>query len=364
MFKHHHVDPPVSLDTFKNVNIAWMLQYKCSIPTPMFASGFHQSIRNRSNNSSFLISECIPVPFVDLKPSDPDAIYSALMFVACQMEKFNVKSITHVTFDMQLYIIAKSIQVSTLNDIISKKILIRLGGFHTCLNLQGCIGKLMQGSGLNEALLEVYGNSTINHILSGHAYARCVRALTLCYVALFLISMKDFKFEITDQLLHLIENPYELLDSSLLSDLSTLIYNNLEQNNSYPTAKLWIQFMEYVELMNTFISAERTGDFELHLYSLQKMLPIFFACGHINYAKYGTIYYQDLIEFKNQLTEQELADYKQKCFTVRRTDNFNGGTWTDMCIEQDLMKNIQVQGQDYIRQFHVIPYKNGDSRTH
>ena len=51
------------------------------------------------------------------------------------------------------------------------------------------------------------------------------------------------------------------------------------------TQKLWIQFIDMVELVRMFIKAERSGDFLLHLHCVHQMLPIFHASAHLNYAK-------------------------------------------------------------------------------
>jgi hypothetical protein len=56
-----------------------------------------------------------------------------------------------------------------------RKIILRLGGFHTLMNFAGCIGLLMDGSGLQELLSLVYAENTVPHMLSGKAISRAVR---------------------------------------------------------------------------------------------------------------------------------------------------------------------------------------------
>ena len=51
------------------------------------------------------------------------------------------------------------------------------------------------------------------------------------------------------------------------------------------TAKLWIQYQNYVDNLKLFICAERTGNWSLHLLALSTMINLFAATGHINYAK-------------------------------------------------------------------------------
>ena len=52
-----------------------------------------------------------------------------------------------------------------------------------------------------------------------------------------------------------------------------------------PIARLWLQYLEYVDTLKMFIRAERIGDWNLHLIAIGKMLSLFAATGHINYAK-------------------------------------------------------------------------------
>jgi len=60
-----------------------------------------------------------------------------------------------------------------------------------------------------------------------------------------------------------------------------------EQSRS---AKLWINYMQHVQTLRDFIRADWTSDWMLHLASLKKMLPLFAAAGHRNYAKSVCLY--------------------------------------------------------------------------
>ena len=51
------------------------------------------------------------------------------------------------------------------------------------------------------------------------------------------------------------------------------------------TARLWIQYLEYVTIVKNFIRIERTGNWHLYLVSRSQMLNCFAATGHINYVK-------------------------------------------------------------------------------
>ncbi|KAL7304817.1 hypothetical protein TKK_0003040 [Trichogramma kaykai] len=115
-----------------------------------------------------------------------------------------------------------------------------------------------------------------------------------------------------------------------------------------PTAQLWVQYFEMVQLAKNFIEAERTGDFHQHLKYVRDMLPYFHASGHNLYAKSAHLYWQDMLSIKNKqkkMNLEELNKFSQLgYFTIRRNDKFRSGTWTDMCIEQNLMKHIKTSG--------------------
>ena len=59
-----------------------------------------------------------------------------------------------------------------------------------------------------------------------------------------------------------------------------------------PTAKLWLQYIEYIETLKLFIRAERSGSWDLLLIAVAKMINLFAATGHINYAKSSRLYLQ------------------------------------------------------------------------
>ena len=66
-------------------------------------------------------------------------------------------------------------------------VVVMLEPFRTLMNILGDIGTLMEGSGLREVLQEVYSDNVINHILSGKAVARPLRAHLLvdrCFIIL------------------------------------------------------------------------------------------------------------------------------------------------------------------------------------
>lgn len=68
----------------------------------------------------------------------------------------------------------------------------------------------------------------------------------------------------------------------------------LETKNK--TSKLWITSFRKDTILKEFIAAERMGDWNLHLHSIELMIPVFHAS--VPYAKAAQIYLLDMKELQ------------------------------------------------------------------
>ena len=143
-----------------------------------------------------------------------------------------------------------------------------------------------------------------------------------------------------------------LLDGECSSYLSPEILNSISATinevkgtlSTLRTGKLWLQYMDMVEILCRFIKAECTGNFSLHLSVVQEMLPYFAASGHNSYTKSAYIYLQTMQSFKDD--HPVVHDLFQAGYhIVRRSDRYWGGLSTDLVIEQVLMRSVKSQGE-------------------
>ncbi|KAJ8880709.1 hypothetical protein PR048_017179 [Dryococelus australis] len=75
------------------------------------------------------------------------------------------------------------------------------------------------------------------------------------------------------------------------------------------------------------------------------MSPLLHAAGHLHYAKCAHIYVQQMEELPSRMPPYEYTRFVQEgAFTVRRGHEFWSGTWSDMVIEQNLMRSMKVKG--------------------
>jgi len=116
-------------------------------------------------------------------------IYSTLLVLSDQARKQHVTPV--MTFDQPLWWKAWTIKTNEPQDSHLKSVVLRIGGLHTEMSYLGCIGRLMENSGLSEALEVVYGSNAVTHMLSGKAVARARRGHFLVDAALNIILIAD-----------------------------------------------------------------------------------------------------------------------------------------------------------------------------
>ena len=187
----------------------------------------------------------------------------------------------------------------------NKTMVCRLGGFHTMMSFLGSIGTLMAGSGLSDALEVCYGPNAVEHMMTGKAVSRAVRAHFMVDAALgrlllrCLLSSDDDGDTQRDGMLttEQVNSVRTMFDISMSAgslpsfeeesflNLQTALNNLCDSlKHKSRTCKLWLQYLDYVNLLKIFIMAERTGNWNLHLFAVKNMLNLFAATGHNQYT--------------------------------------------------------------------------------
>ena len=277
-------------------------------------------------------------------------------------------------FDQPLWIKAVRIIESK-----SMNIVCRLGGFHLLMSFLGSIGKFMENTGLSTALEEIYGENTVKHMLTGKATSRSIRRhfivesalITFLFSTIFPIDTDIPSSTLNESLKELLQpyinqlSPFIPVEKRLTTnDMNKLTHLNADENNfdvlertlnafeslkiylneHSRTAKLWIQYLMYIDIVNQFIRAERTGQWKDHLIAVNRMLNIFPATGHFQYAKSARLYLQMMLDLPEKYPWLYDQFYQHSFHTVRRTDRYWAGIWTDLTIEQVLMRTLKGRG--------------------
>ena len=290
-------------------------------------------------------SKTVMLPIIDLDPKNESCVYSVLKFIISQSKRLGVKTPT-VTFDQQLWIIALEIIAANKLDIVPL-----LGGFHMLMSFYGSIGSIMEGSGIRKLFKTIYGENTTKHIMSGKATARANRAHIIAESALMtkiletVLEDEDVDIQKVLQIYKSVITKENILDTETLENLSKAVKSKKDElSRKSRTAKLWINYMNYVEVCRNFIRAARTGDWSLHLHSVSQMTNIFAATGHHNYAKSARIYLQQMMELPTKHPWLYKKFSEEGLFVARRSDRYWAGLWLDLTIEQIMMRSLKSTG--------------------
>ena len=173
-----------------------------------------------------------------------------------------------VTFDLPLFIKAQQIVKEQSLDV-----LLRLGGFHFLKSYLGCIGYIMEGSGLAEAMSVVYGSNTVTHILKGAAYSKVLRAHFLADGALIKHAMSQA--------------------CTVDADIVQTMKNLAELSR---TANLWGLYYNLIHTVQDYLLAERLHDWHGHLNAVSRMIGVFASADHSQYAKFGRLFLQEMTD--------------------------------------------------------------------
>ena len=319
-------------------------------------SGFMHDLHQHSSLSRVQSAVITMHPIIDQQPGEISTIYSTLLYVDQQGKRLGLPT-PCVTFDHPLWIKAVDIVHSE-----KLNVLCRLGPFHMLMSFLGSIGKLMTGSGLVEALQVCYGTNTISHMLSGKAFKRAVRGHFMMDAALKVMlfqrlmspagqSDSECMLQPDDiQSLHTVYSDVvdHRMDVHNLSQCEVLVKLRqvlMDQERSLAersrTAKLWLQYCRYIDLLKAFIRAERLGDWNLHLTCVAQMLNLYAAAGHWNYAKSARLYLQLMLDLPETSPWLHGKFANEGLHSVRRSDRVWAGLSTDLTIEQTMMQSVK-----------------------
>ena len=271
-----------------------------------------------------------------MKATDPTANLeilwktSTLKFISEHARHHKVTPI--ITFDQPLWWNALMVIESEPADSDLRQVVLRLGSFHTEMSFIGSIGHLIAESGLKELLELIYVPNAVEHILTGKAIARAVRAHLLVDAVLNTlilskalgVSIPDLEeeanapdmndaraeeetipgtpaFELQEahalyaDLMARKKSAEEVSSTSAISKIKHLLQQQKESLQDKRTAKLWLQYMDMVDILRKSIKAERTGHWAQHLESPSEMLPYMATSGHILYTKSAQLYLQSMV---------------------------------------------------------------------
>ena len=248
-----------------NIDILWEMPFNFPNYTRPGWSGFMQVYRKSAFPRK---SEVTLLPIINLNPNGYSCIYSTLLFVTDQSKKANSGS-PCITFDQPLWL--EAVEIITEK---SLHILCHLGGFLTLMSFLGNIGTSMKGSGFSECVQVVHGENTVQLIVSGKAIARALRDhfLLQSVLRLQIIRLLQQEEMISEEDLNMLKSLHEhfidekshdenIINCEIIEKLNCTLEKLMDRlGESSRTAKLWIQYIRYIDIVKYFIAVERTGN--------------------------------------------------------------------------------------------------------
>ena len=206
---------------------------------------------------------------------------------------------THITVDAGAA--AKFFHVVWNNPTEFAKVLVHLGDFHCFMELFSVIGKVVRGSGFEEAVYQagLCTSGGINGVLSGKHYNR-----SWFVNERFAEAVERLFCEIY------VDKPSEELEKSL-KDVATAAdckevttgaaftryeehyehkKEQCRQGNYGKTAQFWMNYVEMVNTLHKLHFSVNINDFALRLHCWEELVSLCFATNKQNYARYGSYY--------------------------------------------------------------------------
>ena len=205
-------------------------------------NGYNTALARNQGQTEQPKTKTVYLPLIDLVPSHPDTLMTAM--VEAQKVTHNAdQKFVLFTCDLQLYKVALHVKWAypeKFSDVIP-----RLGGMHFLMSFIGCIGTLMENTGLEEVLSDVFGGAA--KMLTGKKFPQNVRALRM----------------LAEEVLR------GVLDCNILESKGDFmkvleVLENIATRSK--TSKLWVDMLiKPVFLIMRFVRAEREADWLLHL---------------------------------------------------------------------------------------------------
>lgn len=121
-------------------------------------------------------------------------------------------------------------------------------------------------------------------------------------------------------------------NTHLISTISDKLDAKKEELKQHPTAASWLQYNHLIDILRCFLKAERTGNWHLHLRTLQEMIPFLASAGHSLYTKSIQLYLQDMVQLEQ--TNPDVYNKFQGHHIFHRSDRYLAGLSVDLLFSK------------------------------
>ena len=324
----------------------------CTIPS---WTGFHTLLQGENTLQK---SALYYLPVIEASPTEMSTVNTILKRSVQIAEQLELDHIVLV-FDQAIY--AKAQQIRWKNDDFAKRLVIRLGEFHTCMSYLSVLGKRFGDAGLQDILIEseVVATGSINGVLNGHHYNRSMRAHKLLYESLQRIRFTTFLDSLPPQerahYMDVITEMKHAFPDRLMDVLSadqrfqTMCSNYTDfvqrKSTESSTFAFWSSYIDLMQLLLLFVRATRESNWQLHLSTVRLMMPWFFAYDRVNYARYLPSYWLEMVNLSTTHPSCHSEISVKGQWTVQRQSVHGFASIAcDQAIEQTCNRDAKTKG--------------------
>lgn len=278
-----------------------------------------------------LVHETQPITRIGAPPllAAPAHEWSTLLTVFMQAQGITAHVMgpgrkTVISLDLGLYQPAKKLQMAR-NDL--NHLILRPGELHIVMAQLRTLGSFIENSGVDLCWSEsdLYGPTTVKQILEGKHVKRGEVAHMVTLQVLFMLYQKAFLSQQDPETVKKIEDCAKHLgkacDKGTKKEVQEATEEMVEVMKSVdvigkmerfdegqnPEFQVFRSYMKMIMEMMLFVRAVRTGDWQLHLTTLELFTKYFFAHDRLNYARMIPLYLAEM----RKLPESAPEVYKE-----------------------------------------------------
>ena len=205
-----------------------------------------------------------------------------------------------------LYKIAKELQWLHPEKYGQSKLIVMMGALHIEMAIDSVFGDVLQCSGWSQALSQssIFTSGRADALEKGSNVNRSRYAYEITLLALEDLREKAFK-------------QYCLENQQLPDDIDIESWSKVQERN-FPNFAYWNLVRRLIILHLVFVKSIRSQNFTLYLETLLKIVPLFFALDHPNYARWLSVHIMDLSNL-SMLAPTVLSEFLAGKFVITTT---------------------------------------------
>ncbi|XP_028410493.1 uncharacterized protein LOC114533190 [Dendronephthya gigantea] len=344
-----------SYETAQKLDLAYVLtKMVCANDeTPMPGwTGFNTMLHDEIPD----VSRVGYLPVIDATPTEYSTINEILK------RSMDIAETLHLTYAVLVFdeaVYSKVQHIRWKEPAYYDKFVVRLGEFHTIMSFLSGVSKIFEDGGLKDIFIEsgVVTEGSVKGVLSGKHYNRSVFCHKIVHEAMqrlrfdaFLDSLDEEKEErfmgfirdMSDSFPE--QNFHEHIENEVFEKICNEYESFVEDaSNKSRTFAFWSMYIKVIGILLTFIRATRQINWKLHLAAFRAMIPWFFASDRVNYARYGSAYWLEMMSLER--THPGILPDLSSNFAVQRQSNYGfSAVACDQTIEQTANRDSKTKG--------------------